>query len=273
MRTCSGRAVLVVGPLLALGLAACGSDADPVEPVDGAGDEPVATDPTGSWVMIGGPVTPIEGWDVTVTFEANAEGTVDRIGGTAACNLYGGTVRWTDDGGIAIGELAQTEMACEPSQVMELERTFLSSLADVDAVAVDGDVLTLHGGETTWTFEQLPPVPTSELVGTTWQLDGYVAGDAVSHEVGMESATLVLHPDGSMSGSTNCRRLIGTWIESGAQVLLTELSADGDCPDATASDLDDRILGVLGDGFAATVVDGRLTLTSQGGVGLVYTAR
>lgn len=267
MRTSVGRSALLVGPLLVLGLAACGDDTDPVGPPDDSTEEPAtAMDPTGSWVMIDGPVAPVEGWDVTVTIED------DRIGGTAACNQYGGTVAWSTDGAMTIDGLSQTEMACEPTEVMELEQAFLSSLLVVDAFAVDDEGLTLQGGGETWRFEELPPVPTAELVGTRWQLDGYVDGDAVSNEPGMESATLVLHPDGSMTGTTNCRRLTGTWIESGARVLLTELSAEGDCPDPAASDLDHRILGVLGDGFTATVDGNHLTLTSQGGVGLTYTA-
>lgn len=267
MRNALGRSALVVCPLLALGLAACGDDPDPIGPADGsAQEEPSAADPTGSWVMVDGPAAPIDGWDVTVTVDG------DRIGGTAACNGYGGTVTWSDQGDISVGELAQTEMACEAPGVMALEQAFLASLLDVEAFAVDDQVLTLRSGDDEWVFELLPPVPTAELVGTTWRLDGYVDGDAVSSETGMDAATLVLHADGSMSGTTNCRTLAGTWVEAGAEVLLTELSADGACPTPAASDLDNRIVGVLGDGFTATVEGDRLTLVSRGGVGLTYTA-
>lgn len=266
MRNTARRTALALAPLLLLPVAACGDD-DPVRPADGSAEEPDdSMDPTGSWVMIDGPAAPIDGWDVTVTIEG------DRIGGTAACNGYGGAVTWSDDGAISVGELAQTEMACEPSEVMDLEQAFLTSLLDVDAFTVDGEALTLRSGDDTWTFDLLPPVPTAELVGTTWQLDGYIANDAVSNETGMEAATLTLHPDGTMSGSTNCRQLSGTWTESGAEILLTQLQADGTCPDAVAADLDNRIVGVLGDGFAVEIDGARLTLTSQGGVGLTFTA-
>jgi heat shock protein HslJ len=179
---------------------------------------------------------------------------------------------WDEQGSFAAGELAQTEMACEPAEVMDLEHAFLAFLATVDEFAVDDDRLTLQGAGDTWIFEALPPIPTADLVGATWQLDGYVANDAVSNEAGMDAATLTLHPDGTLSGSTNCRELTGTWIESGAEILLTELSAEGECPDEAASDLDGRILEVLGDGFAVDVDGQRLTITSQGGVGLTFTA-
>jgi heat shock protein HslJ len=265
----------VVAPLLVVALAACGDDADtdptdptdPVGPVDDPAEEPsTAPDPTGSWRMADGPVPPIDGWDVTVTIDG------EQIGGTAACNTYGGTVAWDEDGSFSVGELAQTEMACEPAAVMDLERVFLTSLAGATEFAVAGDRLTLVGDGDTWTFELLPPAPTADLVDTTWQLDGYVTGDAVSNELGMDGATLVLGSDGTVTGSTNCRSLSGTWVESGTEILLTELSAEGACPDAPASDLDGRILEVLGDGFIAEIDGRRLTLTSQGGVGLTYTA-
>jgi heat shock protein HslJ len=265
MSTTFRRTVLVA--LLTLGLAACGDATGSGDPADSSVEEPAdPMDPTGSWVMIDGPMAPIDGWDVTVTIGG------DQIGGTAACNSYGGSVTWSDDGAISVGELAQTEMACEPAEVMDLEQAFLTSLARADAFAVDGSVLTLRSGGDAWTFEELPPAPTAELVGTTWQLDGYVANDAVSNETGMEAATLTLHADGTLSGSTNCRQLSGTWTESGAEILFTQLEAEGECPDEAAADLDGRILQVLGDGFTVAIDGGQLTITSQGGVGLTFTA-
>ncbi|MFP5489358.1 MAG: META domain-containing protein [Acidimicrobiia bacterium] len=268
------RSVVAVAVAVVVVLAACGDDRSSTDPIDEPTDEPTdepdvtapASDPTGDWVMVDGPTAPIAGWDVTVTIDG------DQIGGRAACNSFGGTVTWGDDGTISVGQLSQTEMACEPSTVMELESTFLAALMGADRFAVDGDRLTITSGDDAWAFDRLPPVPTADLVGTTWQLDGYLDGDAVSNEAGMESATLTLHADGTMTGTTNCRTLTGTWVESGAQVFLPELAADGECTDAAASDLDSRIIGVLGDGFAATVDGRRLTLTSQGGVGLTYVA-
>jgi heat shock protein HslJ len=267
LRKSTLRAALVA-PLLLLTLAACGDDTDQIDPVDDSIEEPsTAPDPTGSWRMVDGPVAPIDGWDVTVTIDG------EEIGGTAACNGYGGTVAWDGDGSFSVGELAQTEMACEPSAVMDLEQAFLTSLATVTEFTVEDDRLILRGSSDAWIFEALPPVPTADLVGTAWQLDGYVAGETVSNEPGMETATLTLRADGTVTGSTNCRSVSGTWIESGAEILLTELSADGDCPDPAASDLDGRILEVLGDGFTVEIDGRRLTITSQAGVGLTYTTR
>lgn len=265
MRNVIIRTALVV-PLLLAASAACGDDADPASPtVDPTVEPGVTSDPTGSWRMVDGAAAPISGWDVTMTIEGA------QIGGTAACNSYGGTVAWDGDGSFAVGELAQTEMACEPAEVMELERTFLASLATTVEFEVDDEQLTLRGPDgSTWTFELLPPIPTAELVDTRWILDGYVADDAVSNEQGMDAATLTLHADGTVTGSTNCRDLSGSWIQSGGEILLAQLAAEGSCTNA-AADLDGRILEVLGDGFTVEIDGQRLTITSRGGVGLTFT--
>lgn len=266
MRNRSVRTVMLLAPLLVFGAVACGDDHPASGPEDDGTLPGVDETPEGAWRLTDGPVELIDGHDVTMTIEG------DQIGGRAACNQYGGTVDWGADGSFAVGELAQTEMYCEPAGVMELEQAFLGSIGSVDTFAVEDGELVLRGAGDTWTFELLPPVPTAELTGTTWRLDGYVSGDAVSNEIGMDAATLVLHPDGTMTGSTNCRELSGTWIESGAEVVLTELAATGECADAAAADLDGRILEVLGDGFTAAVDGQRLTLTSAGDVGLTYVA-
>lgn len=57
------------------------------------------------------------------------------------------------------------------------------------------------------------------------------------------------------------------WIETGSEIVFT---ADGDCPNDTAWDLDARIIGVLGDGFSAEINDGQLTLTSRSNQGLTF---
>lgn len=266
MRNRSVRTVLLLVPLLAFGAVACGDD----HPASGPGDDGtlpgVDQTPEGDWRLAAGPVELIEGHDITMSIEG------DQIGGRAACNQYGGTVDWDEDGSFGVGDLAQTEMYCEPAAVMELEQAFLGSVGSVDTFAIEGEQLVLRGAGDTWTFELLPPVPTAELTGTTWRLDGYVSGDAVSNEIGMDAATLVLHSDGTVTGSTNCRELSGTWIESGAEVLLNELAATGVCADEAATDLDGRILEVLGDGFTASIDGQRLTLTAPGSVGLTYIA-
>lgn len=252
-------------------LSACGSDG-----VAGTGHSASAVptsasasgsdpgDPSGAWVMVSGPSDPIPGWDVTVEIDG------DQIGGTAACNGYGGTVE-IGAGTMAVSELGQTEIGCE-SEIQQLEQVFLRSLAAATAYSLPDRQLEIVTPEGVWRFDRLAPVPTLELVGTRWVLDGYVDGDTVSHEAGMDSAFVELSDDATLVGATNCRELSGMWVETGSEVVFTELAATGECPDDAAWDLDGRIIAVLGDGFRAEVDGDRLTVTSQGGAGLTFRA-
>lgn len=248
-------------------LAACGSaddagSGDPGDPATTVASSPGVDDPSGAWVMVSGPSDPIPGWDVTVEIDDR------RIGGTAACNGYGGTVE-IGDGTIAVSELSWTEMGCQ-TDVQQLEQSFLTSLGAATAYSVSDDQLDLTTPQGVWRFDRLAPVPTAVLVGTTWVLDGYVEGDTVSNEPGMDDAFIELSADGTLVGATNCRELSGRWTETGSEIVFTEFSADGECPDDAASDLDGRIISVLGDGFRPEIDGDRLTVTSRGDEGLTF---
>lgn len=104
----------------------------------------------GSWTLESGtwdgqPIPLVESHPITAEFEG------DEIGGTAACNTYGG--RWqTNEGFFQITELAWTEMACMPPDVMESEAAYLTALANVEtAEVVDGN-LVLTGSRTEMTL-------------------------------------------------------------------------------------------------------------------------
>ncbi|MGH8952085.1 MAG: META domain-containing protein [Acidimicrobiia bacterium] len=105
------------------------------------------------------------------------------------------------------------------------------------------------------------------LTGTVWVLEGLVQGDAVSTVTG-DRATLELFSDGSMLGSTGCRTLNGNYTIVGAEVQMTELTANGDCP-RDLEDQDTQVVIVLGS-FRATVEGETLNLTSPGNIGLRY---
>jgi heat shock protein HslJ len=190
----------------------------------------------------------VEGYRITLTLEE------DGVGGTAACNLYGGDVE-IDGGDWRLGELSWTERGCEPD-VMASEQAYLAALTAVDSVARDGEQLVLSGSGAELRFDELPPVPTAELVSTVWELDTLIEGDAASSVLG-DQATLELRGDGTLEGSTGCRTLTGTYVVSGDEVVATSLAADA----------------VIGDGFRAAIDGGRLTLTSEGDLGLGYRAR
>jgi heat shock protein HslJ len=233
-----------------------------------APDEPTA-DPAGiPWELESGT---IDGTEVTLvdSHPVTLALTDEEIGGTAACNGYGATVT-VSGSTIEIGELASTAMACAPDEVMDSETQYLEALARVEEFTSTADRLTLTGEGVELSFIALPQVRIADLTGTVWVLESLVDGDSVSTVAG-DRATLELFTDGSMLGSTGCRNLHGGYIVSGAEVVMTEMAAEGEC----AADLqrqDSHVVTVLGDGFRASVDGQTLTLTSVGDLGLGYTA-
>ncbi len=203
----------------------------------------------------------MDGHPITLSF------TEDGAGGTAACNGYGGS--YTISGNeITFSEIFGTEMACSPDETMTSEHMYLQAFSRVETFSMGEDTLTLSGEGVELDFVALPPVPTAELTGTVWVLDSLVQGDSVSSVMG-ERATLELFTDGSMLGSTGCRSLNGRYTVTGAEVLLNELSAEGECT-PELEEQDNLVVTVLGDGFRAAIEGDTLTLSSAGNEGLVY---
>lgn len=221
----------------------------------------------GAWVLgsgtyDGAAIELVEGSRVTMTIEG------DEIGGTAACNHYGGTFE-LDGTTISIGALSMTEMACE-EPLMAIEAAFMAAVADVDTVARSAGTLTFRGPATVLEFELLPPIEDAAIVGTTWMLDSIISGDAVSSVMG-ERATLELGDDGTIAGSTGCRSFSGAYVISGDEIQVPQLVTDDRACTNDLAAQDDHVLAVIGDGFTATVAGTRLTLM-DGTDGLGYTA-
>lgn len=243
----------------------------------GGGDEVASLDGT-SWQLVqgagpDGDIPILAGWPITLQFDG------DTLGGTAACNGYGGTFTIGDPvdpagNQITIGELAQTEMACDGDgigDVMGSEAAFMDAMREVDEILVEGASLVLRGpAGTNLVFDLQAPVPTAELVGQLWLLDTLIDGEAAS-SVGGDPATLLLDEDGTVEAGTGCRQLTGEYVISGAAVLFTSSSMSGECR-PELQDQDSHVVTVLGDGFSVAIDGQRLTLTSQGNEGLGYVA-
>jgi heat shock protein HslJ len=201
---------------------------------------------------------------VTMTIEGG------DIGGRAACNSYGGTLA-VSDGAVTVGDLAWTEMACEPA-VMEIESAFLNGLMRVRTATRTTDTASLSGEGVEFSFTLLTPVPTADLIGVTWVLDTIIEGDTASSTVtAAHPATLHLDPDGTFEGSTGCRAVSGEYVVAGDTVRFTSFGAAGECPTDLARQ-DGHVIAVLEDAFTVSIDGNRLTLTARGGAGLSYLA-
>lgn len=275
------RTPLAALPLLVLAACGGGTPGGPVVDGDGGG-----TGPAGAWVLVDADPALDVPADTRVTLEVVADGDAWQVGGVAACNSYGGTVvtdgaTWRTEG------YGATEMGCEPP-LMEAERAYLDALVTVDTWERPAtDRLVLSSADVELRFDALPPVPTADLTGTTWVLDGLVVGTdddgSVSSTVATaDEATLRLAEDGTVEATTGCRAFSGSWTERGDELVLPEFGQDDGSPnvaadgtttcDAATVAQEDHVLSVLGDGFRAEVDGPRLTLTSRDGLGLTYRA-
>jgi heat shock protein HslJ len=262
-RPCGMQRTILTNLALMVLLAACGAAQNPSAP-DASGGAVV-----GDWVLTGGS---IDGVDAPVLEDHRITMTItgSHVGGTAACNTYGGEIAMRADG-LHFDNLFQTEMACVDQAAMAAEAAYMAALARVREIVRDGEELVARGDGVDLRFEALPPPPTADLVGTSWVLDTVLVGDVAASPVG-DPATLKLDEDGTFLGSTGCRTFSGEWEEQGDQIVAPSLSMDDNaCPEELRSQ-DQHVVSVIGDGFIPTIEGNLLTLMDPGGVGLVYRA-
>lgn len=275
---------LLVIALAALVLTACGSPAGVGGPsVDGG---PETSSPAGAWVLVDADPAIDVPADARITLEVSADGDHWQAGGTSACNSYGGqvTIEGTAWRGSGYGS---TAMGCDEPR-MTAEQAYLDALHAIttwDRPTEDSLVLTGPGVELRFTL--LPPLPTADLVDTTWVLTGLMSGTGEDGTVSStapdaDEATLQLRADGTMDASTGCRTFSGDWVEQGDEVLLTTFGQRDDSPNVAADGTttcseavvaqENHVLSVLGDGFHVEIDGQQLTLISRDGLGLTYTA-
>ncbi len=260
---------MVKGSLIALAyallLAACGQPSP-----GGGGDPPAGSDIDGGWRLVDGrgPKGAIpKGDDIDITMEI--DGTSAR--GRSACNQYFAQVRRHEDN-FEVDGVGGTEMACG-NRLMEAEDRYLDAFRRVTSQRMEGDVLVLSGPRVELLYREIPPVPTAELVGTQWHLNGLVYGrDPEGVVSSAEPATLTLSPDGRLTGTTGCRNLEGRWEDRSGVIAVPELSASGRCP-AELEEQDRHVVQVIGDEFTVEI-DGRSLTVSDvlSSNGLMYVA-
>lgn len=182
--------------LLAAVLAACSGGATPA-PSDAppAGLAPLALD---GRTFIATAVTGrslVPGTEIRLSFEDG------QIGVSAGCNSMGGPFG-IDGGRLAIGQLATTEMACDPVRMDQ--DAWIAGILPGAEVALDGDTLTLAGDGVVLRFlDRRVADPDRPLLGTRWVVDGLVAGDSVSSVPAGVVATLAFG-DGRVAVEAGC---------------------------------------------------------------------
>lgn len=140
--------------LAALAVAGCGGE---------AADEPDPETLTGTpWLLVPGG----DEWQGASLPSVEFSADDGQATGSGGCNRFGGSYS-VDGDALGIGEIASTQMACEPA-VMEAEQRFLAALAAVERWAVASGRLTLSGAGPELTFRAASPRPSSRSAEPTW---------------------------------------------------------------------------------------------------------
>lgn len=143
----------------------------------------------------------VAGSTVRLTFQNG------QVSASAGCNSMGGPYRIEGDR-LSAGQLATTEMACDPA-LMEQDRWLVDLLGGA-TIALDGDTLTLTKGPTRLTLlDREVADPDRPLLGTRWVVDGLISGGAVSSVPAGATAALTFS-EGRVDVEAGCNRGGGT---------------------------------------------------------------
>lgn len=253
---------LAVAAAIGLVLTACGTESGSDTGVDPGA--PGAVDLDGDWTLT---AATLDGADLDLSpgpITLSVDGA--KWSGTSACNQYFADV--TRDGDqVTLGAVGGTEMACDEPR-MTLEGHYWSALQAVTSASRDGDSLVLTGDGVTLTFGTVVPPEPANLIDTTWTLTTLLEGETASSVIA-RPATLQLHEDGRVTGSTGCRRFVGQWTTEGEDLVIGPLGTTRNACRGAAELQDRHVLQVL-DGPVRATVDGTTLTVQKGSLGLGF---
>jgi heat shock protein HslJ len=221
--------------LLALALAGCGrgtaSQAGAAGSTDG---EPWGRTFLSTSVTENGQPRPlVTGTRVTLNFVEDGH----RLGAQAGCNSMGGQVSFAG-GRMIVGDLATTEMGCDPPRHAQDEwlAGFLTSRPEWSR---EGSTLTLDNGTTRIVLEDKKVAdPDRPLRGTKWVVDTVVDGESAS-SVPAGAEAFIAFGDGPdrerFTGNTGCNGMGGNSVVhedtstiTFSEVITTKMACEDD---------------------------------------------
>jgi heat shock protein HslJ len=201
----------------------------------------------------------VAGTHVALTFRTNGS-----VSAYAGCNNLSGTGR-VSGGRLIIGDLRQTQLACEPGR-MNQDQWLARFLTAKPAWNLAGDQLQLASDTVLLTLtDRGATSPGHGLTGTRWVIDASSTGGTVASVPHGISAYLTIDSAGHMSGSTGCAPITGTAHIGSTTITVASLApAKGTCPPQAAA-VDAAIRDTLRGSVGYTIQAGTLTLTNPDG--------
>ena len=254
--------------LAAVGLAGCGRGTVTQAGTDGpSGAEPWgATFLSTSVTENGQPRPLVAGTRITLNFFEDGH----RLGAQAGCNSMGGQASFSG-GHLAVGDLATTEMGCDPPRHAQDEwlGRFLTSRPEWSR---EGATLTLDNGTTRIVLQDREVAdPDRPLRGTKWVVDTIVEGQSASSvPAGAEAFVVFAGSGDEFQGNTGCNGMGGksqvhenTSTITFSEVISTKMA----CEDGRMR-LERAVLATLDGDVRYKIEAAFLTLDSPDGHGL-----
>ncbi len=194
------RVLLTLSLATLLPLAACADDGSG----SSDGPAPATADDLNGRAFVSTEVTGhelVDDTQVRISFED------DRLSASAGCNTLSAAYT-IDEGSLTLdGQPASTMMGCD-DDLMTQDGWLASFLADGPEAELDGDTLTLTGGDVTMTMlDETVADPAKPLIGTAWTLDTIIDGDTASSvPAAVDPPTLMISDAGEATMFAGCNQ-------------------------------------------------------------------
>ena len=180
---------------------------------------------------------------------------------------------WSLDGDVlVVPAMAQTQMACTPTALMDQDTWLAAVLTSKPTLALDGDTLTITADGSTVTLANDAAAASPPLEGTTWTVDSIVSGSTASSLPAGVRAPTVLFDGGNVTVDTGCNTGRGSYTMGPSTLTFGPIATTRmACADPAASQVEQTVLGVLSGGIIWGIDDGPLSLRN-GDTGLLLGA-
>ena len=209
----------------------------------------------------GAPKALVAGTRIRLDFQA------DALSANAGCNTMGGTYR-LDGGRLVVGDLAMTEMGCQP-ELMAQDTWLAGVLGAKPQVVLVGDELTIDAGTAVIVLKDRRVVqPDLAITGPTWTVESLFTGDAVSSVPAGAVATLVFHADGTLDVDDGCNTGGAHWAPVGTGIEVSDLVLTKKACSGAAAELESAVVGTLREGTIAASIEADQLILRAGASGL-----